>query len=357
MDLTKPYEKNYFPKSILKGLNFYYELLDKANIQIYLKENFPLKRKDIQLAIDFLSSIPEDALINNLCFSHPQLTLAMESMEGYSTLSQGELQHCEMRIIFCLDHLLFTATNTMFHHAKNEIPKAIKDLPLNEKINYLIENKYYYTQNESSFPTRFIKEATAYCDSLIEKYKELREAEANNPLTDEVKKMVESYLSLINNSIKNNDLISPLTENKFDEFVGKLKAMLFIPSFYDINKSDKEKTFHIYLLGVLQGRVEGYNVSSNKESGTGRYDIVLTPLEKRNTGVIIEIKKIETTTRIDDELTAALKQIETRHYLTELKYSGVTSILKIAIVFEGLEPHIKFEASTVNSFSASDSLS
>jgi hypothetical protein len=290
MDLLKPYEKNFFPKSILKGLKFYYELIDKVNIQIYIKENFPIKRKDIQIAIDFLSDIPEDALINNLCFSHPQLTLAMESLESYSNLSAEELSYNETRIIFCLDHLLFVAINTMLFQVKNEIPKTIHGLTTNEKIKYLIKNKYYYTLNESSFPTRFVKEAVVYCDSLIEKYKELLEAEEINPLTDEVRKMVESYLSLINSSIKNNDLISPLLENKFDEFVSKLKAMLFIPSFYDINSQDKEKIFHIYLLGVLQGRIEGYNVSSNKESGTGRYDIILTPLENKNTGVIIEIK-------------------------------------------------------------------
>src|SRR5688572_5161200 len=104
MALTKPYEKSYFPKSILKGLKFYYELLDKVNIQIYLEKNFPIKRKDIQLAIDFLSSIPDDADINNLCFSHPQLTLRMESLESYSTLTTEQLPFSETRIIFCLDH-------------------------------------------------------------------------------------------------------------------------------------------------------------------------------------------------------------------------------------------------------------
>ena len=177
---------------------------------------------------------------------------------------------------------------------------------------------------------------------MIEKYKEIRDAEESSPLNVEVKMMVESYLSLFNKSIKNNDLISPLLENKFDEFVRKLKTMLLIPSYYDINSKDKEKIFHIYLLGVLQGRVDGYTISSNKESGTGRYDISLIPLENKNTGVIIEIKKIETKSNIELELDNALKQIETRFYHTELKIAGVSRILNIAIVFEGLEPHIKF---------------
>jgi hypothetical protein len=44
MDLPKPYEISFYPKSILKGLKFYYELLDKVNIQIYFEKNFPIKR-------------------------------------------------------------------------------------------------------------------------------------------------------------------------------------------------------------------------------------------------------------------------------------------------------------------------
>ncbi len=342
MDLTKPYEKGYFPESILKGLKFYYELLDKVNIRIYLNESFSLKRKDIQLAIDFLSSIPDDADINNIYISHPQLTLGMESLESFSTLTLEELYDNETRIIFCLDHFLFTATNIMLIKAKIGISKTIHSLSIDDKIKYLIENKYYYTQNQDSFPARFKKETVEYCDSLIKKYKELREAEESNPINEEVKKMIESYFLLINSSIKSNDLISPLLDKKFEEFASKLKAMLFIPSFYDIKASDKERTFHIFLLGVLQGRVEGYKVSSNKESGIGRYDIALFPLENKNPGVIIEIKKIETTSNIEEELDNALKQIQSRHYHTELNNSGVNIILNIAIVFEGLEPHIKF---------------
>ena len=151
MDLNKPYEKSFFPDSILKGLKFYFELLDKVNIQFYLEDNFPIKRKDVQLAIDFLSDIPKEASINNLCSSHPQLTLSMETIEVYSTNSTKEFQYSEMRIISCLNQLLFTALNIMIFHVKNEIPKAINKLTTNEKIKYLIENKYYYTKTKIHF--------------------------------------------------------------------------------------------------------------------------------------------------------------------------------------------------------------
>ncbi len=231
----------------------------------------------------------------------------------------------------------------MFFKAKAHISQAINELSLNDKIKYLIENKYYYTQNEGSFPSKFIKDTVEFCASLIEKYKEIRQSEETNQVSDEVKKMVEGYLSLITNNIQSNDLISPLTEKKYDEFISKLTAMLYIPSFFDIKGDDKEHIFHIYLLGVLQGRVTGYKVSSNKESGIGRYDISLYPIENSNPGAIIEIKKIDNTSNIELELNEAIKQIENKHYNTELKSFGVNTILNIAIVFEGLQPHIQYK--------------
>ncbi len=343
MDIINPYEKIYFAKSILKGIMFYYEQLDKINKSIYLEKNFPIKRKDVLVAINFLNAIPEDDMLNNFSQSHPQLQSAMERIDFYSNLSVAELSYNEMHIIIYLDHLLFSAINIMFFKVKIEIPKAIKDLSIDEKIKYLIENKYYYLQNESSFATMFISQAVAYCDSEIEKFKELRASVEINPITAEINKMVEQYLFLVQDNIQGNQLISPLIEQKFPEFIAKLKRMLLIPSFFDITEADKERTFHVFVLGVLQGRIEGYNISSNKESGVGRYDIALTPIELKNPGVLIEIKKREKDkANIENELDEALNQIEKKLYFTEMRNIGVQTILNVAIVFEGLEPHIKY---------------
>ncbi|MBL0257554.1 MAG: hypothetical protein IPQ03_08490 [Bacteroidetes bacterium] len=98
----------------------------------------------------------------------------MERIDFYSNLSVAELSYNEMHIIIYLDHLLFSAINIMFFKVKIEIPKAIKDLSIDEKIKYLIENKYYYLQNESPFARCSFPQAVAYCDSEIEKFKELR---------------------------------------------------------------------------------------------------------------------------------------------------------------------------------------
>jgi len=343
MDITNPYEKGFFPRDILRGLKYYFELLDKVDDQTYLKENFPFKRKDIQLTITFLESIPEEDKINRHYRSHPLNTRAMESIESISVLPFAELSKHKINIIWFLCSLLDSGIQILVHKAKADISQEIKDLPLNEKIKHLIEKKYYYTQNEGSFPEKFIEYAIEFCNSEIKKNKEIQQSEETNQVGNEVKQMVESYLSLISNNIQNNDLILPLTEKKYNKFVSKLTAMLYIPSYFDINEDDKERAFHIYLLGILQGRVIGYRVSSNKESGIGRYDILLHPIENRNPGVIIEIKKIENISNVEVELNKALKQIDNKNYNTELKSCGVTTTLNIAIVFEGLKPHTKYK--------------
>jgi hypothetical protein len=346
MNIEDPYARNFFPESILKGLEFYFQLLDRINIQIYIDKNFPIKRKDILITITFLKNIPKEEKINNLSQSHPQLTWAMESIEGFSVLSSDELSKQEMRVIIFLDHLLFSGINIMLLKAKWDLSSIISNLSLNERIKYLIQNKYYLTTNPDSFPDRYIKETVEYCNLLIEESKELRGSEESNSVNDEVKKMVESYLSQINQNIRSNDLISPLIEGNYEEFIGKLKRMLFIPSYFDIREEDRERMFHIYLLGLLEGRLVAYNLKSNKESGLGRFDIGLYPLENRNPGVIIEIKKIESTTNIEAELDDALQQIKTKYYSNELEISGIQTILNVAIVFDGLEPYIKYQVKT-----------
>ena|SRR5687768_7972597 len=180
VDLTKPYEKNFFPHSILEGLSFYYKLLDRVNIRVYLEENFPLKRKDIEITIDFLNSIPKGNEVTRICQSHPELTWAIESIESFSSLDISELSKNEIQITSFLDRLLFSGVNIMIFKAKTDIPNSIKDLSLNEKIKHLIEYKYHCNLNEGSFPGKFINEIVKYCDSLIEKYKDIREAVGDN---------------------------------------------------------------------------------------------------------------------------------------------------------------------------------
>ena len=86
----------------------------------------------------------------------------------------------------------------------------------------------------------------------------------------------------------------------------------------------------------LAGR---YKVTSNRESGLGRYDVMLKPLNKEDDGIILEFKIYNPKKEADLEETvqAALKQIEEKRYEQELLDSGVkkSHIRKYGFAFAG----------------------
>ena len=86
-----------------------------------------------------------------------------------------------------------------------------------------------------------------------------------------------------------------------------------------------------------------YEIRSNRESGYGRYDLMLKPLDLKKHGIIIEFKQVDEEDGETPEkaMETALKQIEARAYATELEASGITDILKIAVVFRGKELWVK----------------
>ena len=85
-----------------------------------------------------------------------------------------------------------------------------------------------------------------------------------------------------------------------------------------------------------------YFVSSNKESGNGRYDIQLKPTRKGLPGILIELKAEKKCS--DDQLRklseSALQQIIDKNYDTELKVAGINNIYKYGVAFSGKKVEI-----------------
>ncbi len=119
----------------------------------------------------------------------------------------------------------------------------------------------------------------------------------------------------------------------FEEFV------LNNLSYFDAAGKEPEKVYHAFVLGMLVSLSENYDVKSNKESGYGRYDVMIIPKDAAKLGIIIEFKKIDEflKTNIDEGTEAALKQIEDMKYEQELVQRGVKNIVKLAVVFKGKE--------------------
>ena len=114
-------------------------------------------------------------------------------------------------------------------------------------------------------------------------------------------------------------------------------------SYFDVGGNEGEKVYHAFVLGMLISLRDTHEVSSNRESGYGRYDVCIIPKDVTKLGIIIEFKKLD----IEDEETMeemadeALEQIEDKKYETTLRSRGIENILKVAIVFKGKEVLVK----------------
>ena len=108
-----------------------------------------------------------------------------------------------------------------------------------------------------------------------------------------------------------------------------------------------EKSSHFYhglVLGLMVDQVDNYILSSNRESGFGRYDIMLEPIDKNNEklpGIVIEFKvfnqKKEDT--LEETVENALRQIKEKDYDAELIKRGVKeeNIYHYGFAFKGKE--------------------
>lgn len=102
----------------------------------------------------------------------------------------------------------------------------------------------------------------------------------------------------------------------------------------------KEDYYHGFLCGLLKG-CKGYRVTSNRESGTGRYDIVMRYPSARGKAMIMEIKVAAAFDELEAGCDKALEQIETQKYDTELRKDGYRDIKKYGVCFYKKECMVK----------------
>jgi len=95
-------------------------------------------------------------------------------------------------------------------------------------------------------------------------------------------------------------------------------------SYFDTDKNEPEKIYHIFLFGMALGA--RFKCASNKESGFGRYDLLI---EGETFNAVLEFKKSAGINELEKKAKEALKQIDKQKY-----YAGITNskpIYKIGI--------------------------
>ena len=82
-------------------------------------------------------------------------------------------------------------------------------------------------------------------------------------------------------------------------------------SYMDVGENTAENFYHAFVLGMLVGLKDSYYVKSNRESGYGRYDIMLEPRDKNGNSFIMEFKVLEN--EEEETIENAKKQIEEKN--------------------------------------------
>jgi len=98
-------------------------------------------------------------------------------------------------------------------------------------------------------------------------------------------------------------------------------------SYYD----NYESFYHGFMIGFL--KVDNYDVKSNRESGEGRFDILIIPDEIDETAIIIECKHVKNKGCLKKESQKAAKQITEKGYVEELQNDGYENMIAYGISF------------------------
>lgn len=174
----------------------------------------------------------------------------------------------------------------------------------------------------------------------------------NLEVMKEFRRMIQGWFK--KSSARYNDFIKALLENNvgyMNHYMNKMALNTF--SFFDSGNHPSEQTeperfYHGFVLGLIADAKLEYVISSNRESGLGRYDVIMEPTDRGKNVYVFEFKVKAPDSEITLEQTAknALAQIEEKGYDIELSAKGFSreQIHHYGFAFEGKKVFIGYSS-------------
>jgi hypothetical protein len=132
--------------------------------------------------------------------------------------------------------------------------------------------------------------------------------------------------------VKIEQMLEYLFKKNSEAFERDFNEILLKVSSYHMFEGEVERVYQAFVLGMLSVLGERYEIKSERESGFGRYDVVI--IDRKTLRAIIMEFKVSEDDLAKDAL-KALDQIENKKYEADLRDRGIDNIVKVGIAFKG----------------------
>ena len=245
--------------------------------------------------------------------------------------------------------------STLIQTGEADVKKTVEDLLAGKSFTAPIDEQIVFSQlNGNTNAIWSLLLASGYLKTIgREPLREDRTGDAEYTLTltnREVlfmfRNMVKDWFGRNDVSVYYNEFINALLRDnvrKMNTFMNKVALHTF--SYFDTGnkpsgETHPERFYHGFVLGMIVNLSDKYKVTSNRESGYGRYDVMIEPFDKTAKAFIFEFKVLDEDDderTLEDTVANALAQIEEKQYETALIASGFApeNIRKYGFGFQG----------------------
>ena len=242
-----------------------------------------------------------------------------------------------------------TLVSRLIQTGSPDIKMAMEDLIIGKQIQTPIDEEIAFSQLDYSNTAIWSLLLAAGYLKVDEICKDTSEDEAIYYLSLTNLEVQKMYMKLIRDWFRKTGDMTGFVKSMFDGNVREMnrfmnRVALTTFSSFDTGKKPSEKQperfYHGFVLGLLVDHTKDYIVKSNRESGFGRYDVVMEPKDPKDIAVIMEFKVFDREDgekSLEDTARNALRQIETKKYDTDLLARNIPEnhILKYGFAFEG----------------------